>query len=346
MHKSMLKISLSLLFLSVIIYFGGEHSRGIHEQEKLAFEKKKAQMRAALEAEKKKNPPKVVIPPPKKPEIVLTEDKKFPRISGVASPNPRHVRAGLLFERNSKKLLWGKNINKTVPIASLTKVLTTLVVLDEIERRNDVTLDTKIPISATARNTLYSSFIRKYPYKEVPVRDLLQSALIKSANDSCQLLSEYFGDDDPRRFTAMLNNKARQLKMRNSFFFNSHGLPGKTADLDNKSTMADLVLMVEHVFEKRPEIFKWTSKRSVKLPAGDPRAIFIGNTNPVLPMTGVFGLKTGYTLNAGSCLIYTYKRHGRSYTAIVTGSPNKNERNVFSRALILWSDKAAKHLLP
>ena len=140
----------------------------------------------------------------------------------------------------------------------------------------------------------------------------------------------------------MMNNKARMLKMRHTTYYNPHGLPGRNGNPDNTSTMADLVRLVEAVFETRQIIFTWTSRSSIKLPVGHPRAVQVNSTNRLIGMRGVTGLKTGFTNAAGRCLIITCKRDGRTFVGIATGCTSSSNRDSFCRSLLLWGFKAIK----
>lgn len=345
MHKTMLKVSVCLLLISAVIYACGEYTRTVNEIEKYNKLEKAAEGLLLIQAEKKVD----LTPRPDQPlpqeKVFNFQDQNFLDIKGLKAPSDKQVGAGLMVELNSQKILWGKNVLNTVAIASLTKVLTVLVVMDEVDKREDITLDTKLTISSTARSTPSSSFLRKHPHREVPIRELLQSAMVKSANDSCRLMAEYFGDGDAKRFVAMMNSKARQLKMKNSTFYNPHGLPGKyftPQTPDNTSTMEDLMLLVLEVWETRKEVFNWTSKKSFTLPPGNKKGVLVSNTNPLIAMKGVIGLKTGYTFNAGWCLITVYKGSNRVFFSIVTGCKSKTVRNGFCRSLLLWALKAGK----
>lgn len=345
MHKTMFKASICLLLVSFIIYACGEHTRIARDIEKYNKLEKDAERLLINQAEKEIILPADPVVEPTPREIFNFQDQNFLEVKGVTAPSDRYIGAGLMVELNSQKILWGKNVLDPVAIASLTKVMTVLLVLEEVDKRDDITLDTKIPITSTARSVPSSSFLRKHPHSEVPIIELLQSAIIKSANDSCQLLAEFFGDGDDTRFVAMMNARARQLKMKNTAYYNSHGLPGKyfkPETPDNSSTMEDLMLLVLEVWETRKEVFQWSSKKSMKLPPGHSRAVTISNTNPLIAMKGVIGLKTGFTNNAGWCLITVYKDANRVFFSIVTGCKTKATRNRFSRALLLWGLKAAK----
>jgi D-alanyl-D-alanine carboxypeptidase (penicillin-binding protein 5/6) len=341
----MFKASVCLVLLSAIIYVCGEHALTTRELEKFSLleDRKEELVAKHPDLTQKIEPVVVVAPPEKKKLFVDVENVNFRKVPGLKPPSDRYVGAGLILEINSKKILWGKDVTKVVSIASLTKTLTVITALDEVRKRDDITMNTKVKISTTARSVRSSSFLRNHPNSEVPIIELLQSAMIKSANDSCQLLAEFLGGGDSRRFIAMMNTKARMLKLKHSMFFNPHGLPGaysKPEIPDNTSTVADLSLIVFEIIENYSGIFKWTSKTSMNLPPGHKRAVRITNTNPLIQIRGVNGLKTGFTFNAGWCLISTCKRDGRYFVSIITGCKNKDVRNAFSRASLLWAFKA------
>lgn len=344
----MLKASICLLLLSAVIYVCGKYALVARELEKFQLlEESKEELAKKHPKFSKALKEAVIVEKEKEPVpekvFVDVENVNFKKINGLAPPSDRYAGAGILLDVKTKKILWGKNVTKEIPIASLTKVLTVITVLDEVRRREGVTMKTKIKITSSARSTRSSSFLRKHPHGEVPIDELLQSAMLKSANDSCQLLAEFFGDGDSKRFVAMMNAKARTLNMKHSMFFNPHGLPGayyKPERPDNSSTIADLTLLIFEVMENYSGMFNWTSKQSMYLPKGHPRAVYVPNTNPLVQIRGVNGLKTGFTFNAGWCLITTCNRDGHFYISIVTGCKSKEARNSFSRALLLWGFKA------
>ena len=347
MQKTMLKVSICLLILSAVIYVCGEYALVARELEKfqlLEESKKDLAVNHPHLSEELDVPVMDEVNEPEEEKLFIdVENVNFRKIKGLTPPSDRSVGAGILMDVKTENILWGKNVTEEISIASLTKILTVITVLDELRRKTDVTKNTKIKITSSARSTRSSSFLSKHPHREVSIDELLKSAMLKSANDSCQLLAEFFGDGDSTRFVAMMNAKARALNMRHSMFFNPHGLPGKyyTPERpDNTSTIADLTLLVFEVMGNYPEIFEWTSKQSMQMPNGHSRAITVYNTNPLIQIRGVNGLKTGYTINAGWCLITTCNRDGHFYISIVTGCKTKGTRNSFSRSLLLWGFKA------
>ena len=315
---------------------------------------KKMEELSQLELLQKENEPKKIIEKkpvepvkPKGPSLAEFKDQKFIQVQGLRPPSDRKVKAGMMSELTTGQHLWGKNVFKEVPIASLSKIMTVLVVLDELDIRDNVNLQTKLKINSEARTTPSSVFLRRHPLPEVTVEECLISAMVKSANDSCTLLAQYFGDGDKTRFIAKMNAKARALKMTSTAFYNPHGLPGaysKPAIPDNTSSARDLMLLVVEAYENRKEIFKWTSIKSYTTPKNHRKPVTVGNTNPLIEVSGVIGLKTGFTNNAGWCFINVDKYQSKVYVSIITGCQTKADRNAFARELMLWGRKAGRTL--
>ena len=196
MHKTMLKASICLLILSVVIYYCGEYALVARELEKfeLLEETKKdlAEKHPNYSAELDVPVMDEVKEPEEDKLFIDVENVNFRKIKGLTPPSDKSVGAGILLDVKTQKILWGKNVTEEIAIASLTKILTAITVLDELRKRDDVTMKSKIKITSSARSTRSSSFLRKHPHSEVSIDELLKSAMLKSANDSCQLLAEFW----------------------------------------------------------------------------------------------------------------------------------------------------------
>ena len=323
--------SFSLLLISVAVYFSGKFLQK-KSDDKLAKQEIKEQKQFKEKVKEIKRPKadfyKISLPDNSKN---VKSTYKFPSVS--------RVRVGAAIELNNKKVLWAKDANKSVPIASLTKCLTILTVLDYIEKNPQHSLLDEIPISKSAMKTSSSVFLRKYPKSTVTLKELLITAMVKSSNDSCQLLAEYFGKGNPNIFIQMMNTKAKEIGMNQTRMSNSHGLPfsRENPKLDNHSSMSDLLHLVRIIIKKYPFVLKWTSMRSVSYPEKSSKAVKLNNTNPLLPVKGVNGFKTGFTINAGWCQILTLRSNNNFYFIGLTGCPTKNTRDVTMRALMNWA---------
>lgn len=324
-------ITLPILILALAIYFSGQYL-----QKKADTQFSKTEVKKIVPVKSVATSKKIEVDSFKRFDI---EDSHKAEKSAYLFPSTRNVRAGLVFEMTQGKTLWSTNANKSVPVASLTKCLTVLTVLNHIKKNPEYSLLDQVLISKSSMKTSSSSFLRKYPKDTISIEELLISAMVKSANDSCQLIAEHFGKGDPKVFIAMMNKQAQELGMTQTKMSNAHGLPfnREKPELDNHSSMSDLLHLVRRSINDYPIILKWTSKREALLPPDSHKATKIGNTNPLLAVEGVNGYKTGFTLNAGWCQILTTRSNGKFYFLVITGCPNKNTRDVTMRALMNWA---------
>jgi D-alanyl-D-alanine carboxypeptidase len=323
--------TLPILLISAGIYFSGQYLQNKSDEKLAKVEVQETKIESKT-IEKKENLKQ------KFSNILLPDNQK-----GVSSaykfPSVSRVKVGVAYEMNENKVLWTKEANKSVPIASLTKCLTIFTVLDLIKNNPKFSLLDEIKISKSAMQTSSSVFLRKYPKSTVSIKELLITAMVKSSNDSCQLLAEYFGNGDPKKFIDIMNIKAQQLGMKETRISNSHGLPfsRENPKLDNHSSMNDLLNLTKIIIKEYPFVLKWTSTRSLSYPEKSSKPVRLNNTNPLLPVKGVNGFKTGFTLNAGWCQILTCRSKGKFYFIAITGCPSKNSRDVTMRALMNWA---------
>ena len=228
----------------------------------------------------------------------------------------RPPRAGVVFDLDSGEVLWRRNPYRVRPVASLTKVMTALVVTTTTRPRDRV----RIPREAV-RTTGRKLGVFKAG-KTVPVEALLSASLITSANDASIALAHHVGGSVPG-FARLMNERARVLGLRCSRFVSPHGLePG------NRSCAADLAAMTRLAMAT-PRI-----ARIARIPYTQIRAavkggrLYLATTNPLLAAgyRGTIGLKTGYTVAAGRCLIAVVRRGRRTLGAVLLGSPNPGEQ--------------------
>jgi D-alanyl-D-alanine carboxypeptidase len=225
----------------------------------------------------------------------------------------RPPRAALLLDVDSGEVLWSRKPLNPVPIASLTKVMTALIVVDRIGPR----AKTRISRSATK---FRGSGVGVLPRgKKVPVEALLHGLLLPSGNDAAVALAEAVAGSD-RRFAKLMTRRAQELGLGCTRFVDSYGLRA-----GNRSCAADLAALTRLAM-RQPRI-----ARIVRLPhANVPfpikgRRLDVRNTNPLLGRArygGTIGLKTGYTERAGHCLIAVARRGDRTLAAILLNSPN------------------------
>ncbi len=248
----------------------------------------------------------------------------------VRKSAPQEVKAAITMDLRHKRVLFQQNADRPVAPASLTKILSMFVILDEVKARG-LSLDSMVTISHKAAST-GGSCMNLYTGERVRLRDLLRGMAVASGNDAsvaaCQFVA---GSED--RFVQMMNRKARQIGMKNSVFKNVHGLPAK----GQRTTARDMLTLTSRYLTAHPEALEqYHSRRYLEFHGYTP------NTNPLLGLTrGVDGLKTGYVDASGYNLITTAKRGDTRLINVLLGAPNKAVRlHVASRMVETGFDAA------
>jgi D-alanyl-D-alanine carboxypeptidase len=229
----------------------------------------------------------------------------------------RPPRAGVLFDVDTGEVLWSRKPLTPMPIASLTKVMTALIVVDRVSPR----AKTRISKAATK---FRGSGVGVLPRgKKVPVEALLAGLLLPSGNDAAVALAEAVAGSD-RRFARLATRRAKQLELGCTRFVDSYGLRA-----GNVSCAADLAALTRLAMEQ-PRITRIVKHARVNVPFPiKGRRLDVHTTNPLLRegYPGTIGLKTGYTERAGHCLIAVVRRGGRTLAAIVLNSPNTRDQS-------------------
>ena len=221
-----------------------------------------------------------------------------------------------------------------MPIASLTKLLTIYTAFEEMERRQDIDLNTLVTVSREC--TLAAPVkINLQPGEKVRLHELFIYSMLKSANDASHLIAEYFGYGDSADFIRLMNQTAADIGMSSSSFVNANGLPiyGKTPnDVSmNMASCIDMVKLIERIYDY-PMILRYTSCRQNNTKRGT-----LTNGNRLLGVVpGMEGLKTGYTNAAGHCLAFSCRRNGRRLVGVVTGFSKRQNCFDFTKRLLDW----------
>lgn len=219
-------------------------------------------------------------------------------------------KAGLLFDARSGRVLWSRKPQAERPIASLTKLMTALVAVDELNPKE------KVRISKNAERTPPVE-IGLEAGARVPAERLLAAALIPSANDAAVALAEG-AEGGVKPFVRAMNDRARKLDLGCTDFNSPNGLSS-----GDRSCPVDLAELARKALgEKR--IADLAGKRDDRLRIPGRGKITVTNTNPLLRdgYRGTIGLKTGFTRAAGRCLVAVVERDGRRLVAILLGSPD------------------------
>ncbi len=230
----------------------------------------------------------------------------------LAQPDPFPRVASAYLVTVNGELLWERQANLRLPPASLTKLMTALLVLENYRPKAVVEISRGAERETGTRLGLKRG-------QRFHVEDMLSAALINSGNDACHALADYAGGDH-RRFVQMMNRRARQLGMRNTHFSNACGHDAA----DHYSTAHDLVLLANAVL-KHPQVSELAARESAQISAiGENKSYTLQNKNALIGRyQGALGLKTGYTAKAGTCLIALAERGGTRVLLVMLNSANR-----------------------
>ncbi len=229
----------------------------------------------------------------------------------------------LLIDFNSNKVLVEHEADKRLAPASLTKIMTVYVIFRELSSGH-LSLDEKVTISKKAWKTPGSRMFVEVN-KQVRIEDLLKGVIIQSGNDASVALAEHVAGDEAT-FAAMMNQQAKQLGMNNTHFVNSMGLP----DDNHYTTARDLAKLTRAVIGEFPEYYRWDSQKEFTF-----NNITQSNRNKLLWRDeSVDGVKTGYTEDAGYCMVASAKRDGMRLISVVLGTASANARANESQNLL------------
>lgn len=234
----------------------------------------------------------------------------------------------VLMEMSSKKVLLSKNADEQLPPASVTKIMTMLLVVEALES-GKITLEDSVTASKNAAGK-GGSQIWLEEGETMTVHELLKATAVASANDACTALGEYVAGDETT-FVAMMNERAKELGMTNTNFENCSGLDD-TAE-NHYSSAYDIALMSCELM-KHEIITEYTTIWMDSLRDGKTELV---NTNRLIRFyEGATGLKTGTTSKAGYCVSATATRDGMSLVAVVLGSDNSTQRFEDAKKMLNW----------
>ena len=237
-----------------------------------------------------------------------------------------NARVGLIFDRNSKTILYEKNGLKQVPMASTTKIMTSIVVLENANLSDIVTISKKSAGTGGSRLGLKVN-------DKITVHDLLYGLMLKSGNDAAVALAEHVGGGI-EQFAELMNKKANEMGLVNSHFVTPHGLDQEK----HYTTAYELAYMADYALNI-PKFREIVSSKSYNITI-NARSNLIGNTNELLGnLSGVYGVKTGFTNGAGRCLVTACKRDNLDIITVVLGADTKKIRTSDSIKLIEYAYK-------
>lgn len=248
-------------------------------------------------------------------EVTASNVSELPKINS---------RRYIVYDRISKSMIIGKNEDVKSAMASTTKIMTTIVILEKAD------LNAAVTISAKAGGTGGSRLGLKRGDK-ASVKDLLYGLMLRSGNDAAVALAEHVGGS-VKEFAELMNEKAAELGLTNTHFVTPHGLD----DANHYTTALELAKLTDYAMENETFARIVGTKSTTIYINNQPRQI--NNTNELLGvLNGVVGVKTGFTNNAGRCLVTETKRNNMDVITIVLGADTKKDRTKDSVNLIEYT---------
>lgn len=230
------------------------------------------------------------------------------------------AKSSILIEASTGEILSEKNSDEKLAPASMTKIMTMLLIMESLEK-NEYSLEDKVNISTNAAS-MGGSQVFLEAGSELKVKELLKAIAIASANDAAVAMAEYTAGST-ESFVNLMNEKAASLGCTNTTFKNVHGL-----DTEGHLTSAkDMSIMARELL-KHEEILTFSSIYEEFLNKPDGSSTWMVNTNKLIKYyNGLDGLKTGFTKNAGYCLTATAKRNNMRLISVVMNEPTTEKRS-------------------
>ena len=227
----------------------------------------------------------------------------------------------ICIERKTKQILFEKNAYVKCPMASTTKILTGIIVIENCN------LNDEVEISANAAAT-GGSTLGIFAGQKITVKSLLYGLLLRSGNDTAVALAEYMSGS-VEEFSNLMNQEAKKIGLKNSHFVTPHGLD----NAEHFTTAYDLAILTDYALNNK--IFsEIVGTKQTVIRVGEYDRI-LNNTNELLGnVTGVYGVKTGFTGNAGRCLVTACKRGDLDIIIIVLKANSKNIRGSDTKKVI------------
>lgn len=239
-----------------------------------------------------------------------------------------NAKSGMLIEASTGKVLFEKNIDDQVAVASMTKMVAQIIILENIESGKIKWTDV-ITVSKNAAD-MGGSQIYISEGEKITVEDLMKGISMASGNDATVAMAEVISGSE-EKFVKLMNKKVRELGLKNTYFKNCTGL-----DEDGHYSSAyDMAMIARELVNNHPEILKFSSLYEDYLREDTDNKFWLVNTNKLIRFyDGADGLKTGFTDAAGYCLAATAKRNGLRLIAVVLGEKEGSVRNNETIALL------------
>ncbi len=250
--------------------------------------------------------------------VILSLLPIFPVVKAdELAPNASSV---IVLEPTTGEIIYERNSHERRHPASMTKIMTMLLVMEAIEK-DIIKWDDMITVSENA-SSMGGSQILLETGEQMSVHDMFKGLAVASGNDAAVALAEKIAGTE-EMFVKMMNDKAKELGLKDTNFKNAHGLD----EANHYSTAYDMAMMAKELV-KHEKIFEFTSIYEDYLRKGTDRSFWLVNTNKLVRFyNGVDGLKTGYTAEAGFCITATANINDMRIITVVMGEPDSDTRN-------------------
>jgi serine-type D-Ala-D-Ala carboxypeptidase (penicillin-binding protein 5/6) len=244
----------------------------------------------------------------------------------ITPPPPKiNARGYVLMDANSGKIIAEKNMNKKMPPASLTKLMT-LFVASQALAQGQIHLTDPVRVSKEAWSRGGSRMFLKLG-SHVTVRQLISGIIVASGNDACVALAQYVGGNETS-FATLMNQSAQRIGMKNTHYVDSTGLPKP----GHFSTPYDIAILTRHIIKDFPQDYSWYKQKWITY-----NGIKQPNRNRLLWRDpNVDGLKTGHTKAAGYCLVSSALQNNMRLISVVMGTPTDSARAGDSQVILNW----------
>lgn len=259
-------------------------------------------------------------------ENILEEvDKNEITQASTSNEKPTiNSRRYVIYDRLSDRCLYGKDENKQTSMASTTKIMTALIVIQKCNLSDTVTISQKAAGVGGSRLGLKKD-------DKITVNDLLYGLMLKSGNDAAIALAMHTSGN-VEEFAKLMNEKAKEIGLSNTNFVTPHGLD----DPNHYTTAYELAKLTDYALENKT-IAQIVNTKSITISINE-KPVNIHNTNELLgSVQGVYGVKTGFTNNAGRCLVTSVKRNNMDLIIVVLGADTRKDRAKDSIKLIEYA---------
>lgn len=244
------------------------------------------------------------------------------------------AKEAILLDYNSNEILFKKNESLKISPASLTKIMTSIIAFDLI-KKGELKLDEKIIVSTKAWRMSKSGYSSMFimPNDKITVENLLKGIIVASGNDACIALAEGIAGSE-ESFALMMNEKAKDIGMKNTNFSNSSGIFSES----NFSTVEDIALMSSYLIKNYPELYKMYSLKTFTWERTGGKPINQPNRNSLLfRNSNVDGIKTGHLNDSGYALAASLKNGERRLISVISGTASNTERTRESLKLLNYA---------